>query len=112
MDPTLLKLLVSLLLSGGLITAVVSVYNAHKKTPVERDNIIVSGAETAVLALERSLKAETARANRAESSLASRDQTIATKDALIERMQARLDEVQRTLDEVRAELASIITAHS
>lgn len=110
-DPMIVGLLTAIL-GGGFITALVALYTAKRKVPVERDNLIVSGAETAVLSIERTLAAETRRADRAEAALADRDRIIATKDARIEALEKRLDDFQRALDATRAELHAIRTATS
>lgn len=94
---------VSGVLSGGLLGSLATVYTARQKAPAERDSITVTGAETAVRSLERSLAAETVRADRAEAAVLVRDQRI-------EAMQVRLDGLQSALDEVRAELHAIISS--
>lgn len=89
------------LLGGGLITAFTGIYTARKKAPVERDSIIVTGAETAVLALEKTLAAETRRADRAEGEAARyRDQVRAMED--------KLNALQDALDATRAELTALL----
>ena len=98
------------LLGGGLITAFVALYRARKTVPAERDSLVVGGAETAVLSLERSLAAETRRADRAEAAVIEKDKIIASKEARIETLERRLDEVQNMLDAVRLELHQIRTA--
>lgn len=110
------------LLGGGGTAALVSVYSARKKVPAERDSIVVTGAETAVLTLEKTLAAETRRADRAEAQLVERtaeverkdrqlamkDSQIARKDERIANLEARLDRLQELLDEARDELHAII----
>ncbi|GAB3830238.1 hypothetical protein [Kribbella italica] len=94
-------------LTGTAVAGVVAAWTARKKVPVERDSIIVNGAETAVVALTAVLAAETARADRAE---ADRDHAIADRDAERERRMAvelRLDAIQAALDDAREELRSI-----
>lgn len=108
-SPILIGVLTTLL-GGGFITALVALYTAKRKVPIERDNLIVSGAETAVLSLERTLAAETRRADRAEAKVASLEDALARKDARIEALEARLDEFQSHLDLARAELHAIRTA--
>ena len=98
-NQTLLNTLITVALSGGLITALATVYAAKRKVPAERDSIIVNGAETAVLALEKTLAAETRRADRAEAQIAARDKRI-------EALEAKLELLQSVLDEARAEIAS------
>jgi predicted RNase H-like nuclease (RuvC/YqgF family) len=108
-NPTLIGLL-SIILGGGFIGALVALYTARKKVPVERDNLIVSGAETAVLSLERTLAAETRRADRAEAKVATLEDALARKDRRIEALEKRLDDFQAALDLARAELHAIRTA--
>lgn len=96
-------------MSGGFIGALVSIYTARRKVPAERDSIIVSGAETAVLSLERTLAAETRRADRAESVIVDCNEALARRDARIEALESRLDGLQKLLDEARAELHAILT---
>lgn len=102
--------IISGITGGGLIAGFVSLYTARKKVPVERDSIIVNGAESAVLSLERTLAHETARADRAEALVAKRDEEINRKDARIEALEKRLDEVQAVLDAAREELHLIRTS--
>lgn len=101
MSDTALAAIVSGLMSGGLIGALVAAYSARQKVPVERDSIAVTGAETAVLALQHSLSAETKRADRAEA-------TLAKRDARIEILEQKLDELQAALNGARAELQQIL----
>lgn len=101
MDSTILPGLVTGVMSGGLLFAGAAVYKARKTAPAERDNIIVQGAETAVIALERSLAAETRRADRAEAQ-------VAERDAKLTLLQERLESVQAALDEVRHELHELL----
>lgn len=102
--------LLSVVLGGGFVTACVALYTARRKVPVERDNLIVSGAETAVLSLERTLAAETRRADRAEAKVASLEEALARKDRRIEALEKRLDDFQTALDMAREELHAIRTA--
>lgn len=104
----LLALIIPGILSGGAVGAAVSVYTAKKKVPAERDSLIVTGAETAVTTLERTLAAETRRADRAEAKVASLEEVLARKDARIEALERRLDALQNALDEARDELHNII----
>lgn len=99
-NPILVALITGVM-SGGIIGALTTLWVAWKKTPVERDSIIVGGAETAVLALEKSLAAEIRRADRAEA-------REAQKDAQLERMREQLEAAQATLDQVRAELHELL----
>ncbi len=96
-------------MGGGFIGAAVSVDTAKKKVPVERDSIIVTGAETAVVALEKTLAAETKRADRAEATVAVRDEQLNRKDARIAALEERLDQLQAALDAARDELHAILT---
>lgn len=109
MVTNLISLIVSGVLGGGLIGALVTVYTAKKKVPAERDSIVVSGAETAVLALERSLAAENRRAERAEAALKDRKAELDRKDERIAALELRLDQLQAALDAARDELHSILT---
>lgn len=101
MNDPYLPVAASGVMSGGLVFAATAAYKAWKTTPADRDSIAVKGAETAVVALERSLAAETRRADRAESALAA-------KDAQLERMQERLEAMQDALDELRRELHDLL----
>jgi chromosome segregation ATPase len=100
-NDALLPIVASGTLSGGLVLGVVQAYRAVKTAPSERDSLIVKGAETAVVALERSLAAETRRADRAE-------KQVADRDAQLERLQERLEAMQVALDEVRRELHDLL----
>lgn len=103
-------LIITGILSGGFIGALVSVYTAKKKVPAERDSLIVTGAETAVSTLEKTLAAETRRANRAEEANGELHAALARRDERIERLETRLDDMQRALDDARDELHRIITS--
>lgn len=107
MPTALLVAIVTGVLSGGLFTAAAALYRARQTVPAERDNLVVSGAETAVLSLERSLAAETRRAERAEASLVMRDEVIAAKERRIEALELQLEKAQLLLDQVREELHEI-----
>lgn len=104
-----LILAVSGVLSGGFLGTVLSIYKARQNGPAERDSIIVSGAESSVLSLERALNAETHRADRAELSLAKSDEALARKDARIVALETRLDALQTALDAARHELHTILS---
>lgn len=106
-SPEVLVPAVVAILSGGFVGACVAVYRAKQTVPAERDNLVVSGAETAVLSLERSLAAETRRAERAEASLVMRDEVIAAKERRIEALERQLEKAQQLLDAVREELHEI-----
>lgn len=105
----LLTLIISGILSGGIIGAGVSVYTARRKVPAERDSLIVTGAETAVSTLERTLAAETRRAERAEKRVGELEEALTRKDARIEALEARLDDLQQALNEAREELHRILS---
>lgn len=105
----ILTLIVPGLIGGGLIGALVSVYTARHKVPAEVDSLIVTGAETAVTTLERTLAAETRRADRAEAHSAELEAALLRKDERIERLEARLDALQGALDDARDELHRILT---
>lgn len=98
------------LLTSGIGAGLISLYKDRKKAPVERDAISVTGSQTAVLSLERSLAAETKRADRAEALVVKRDSELARKDARIVALEKRLDTLQAALDAARTELQAIITA--
>lgn len=98
------------LLSGGFLTALGSLWTIKNKGPLERQNLIVSGAESAVASLDRSLEAETRRADRAEARVVQLEEAMAAKDARIEALERRLDDFQAALDVARAELHSIRTS--
>lgn len=108
LDPALVAASTGVM-SGGFIAAAVSVYTARKKVPAERDSLIVAGAETAVVSLERTLNAETRRADRAEAMVLVRDEQLARKDARITALEGRLDILQSHLDAARQELHDILT---
>lgn len=99
----------STVLSGGGVAAFVSLYTAKRKVPAERDAIAVGGAETAVLSLERSLKAETRRADRASEEVVRLQDVIAQRDARITALEKRLDDMQVALDRARDELHALVT---
>lgn len=109
MSTDLVTLLASTALGGGGLAAITSLYVARKKVPAERDSIAVGGAETAVLALERSLAAETKRADRAEAENIRLQSEIARRDARIAALERKLDEAQESLNSVRAELHELVT---
>lgn len=99
-ESPLLIAAVSAVLSGGLVGAFVTLWTARQKVPAEVDSIAVSGAETAVLALERTLAAETKRADRAEAQVLKQDERIET-------LEKKLDDLQYALNGARAELQSL-----
>ena len=99
----------STVLSGGGVAAFVSVYTAKRKVPVERDAIAVGGAETSVLSLERSLKAETRRADRAAEEVVRLQDVIAERDRRITALEKRLDDMQVALDRARDELHALVS---
>ena len=103
MDPILLATLASGVLGGGVFGAGVSLWTAKRKVPAEVDSIIVTGAETAVVALQGTLSAETRRADRAE-------KTVTQQYERIENLERRLDQLQQLLDDARNELRSIINS--
>lgn len=109
MTPALINTVAPALLTGGLVAALVSLYTAKKKVPAERDSIVVSGAETAVMTLERTLSAETRRADRAEQEVKRLHSELVRKDDRILALESRLDQLQDALDQARAELHSILS---
>lgn len=109
MSSQMLTIVVTGLMSGGFVGSAVALYSAHRKVPVEVDSIIVSGAESAVLTIEKTLAAETRRADRAEARESVLLQRIADKEARIEALEHKLDALQNALDDARKELHSIIT---
>ena len=105
----LLLPVVSILLGGGGIASLFAWLLARKKAPAEKDSIVVQSAETAALSLQKSLAAETARADR-ESARADKLQADnERKDKRIATLETRLDAMQTTLDEMRRELESLRT---
>lgn len=102
-----IHVLISTIASGGLVGALVSWYAAKKKVPVERDSIIVTGATSAVTALQAVVEAESKRADRAEARVAELEAQLHRKDERIEALEFRLDIMQAALDEAREELRSI-----
>jgi hypothetical protein len=82
--------LVAPFVGGTAVAGLASYAIARRKAPAEVDSIIVTGAQNAVIALEAVVRAETARADRAEARLLA--------------MEAKFDAVQGLLDEARAEL--------
>ncbi len=109
-DESLLTGALTGVMGGGFLGALGALWTAKKKVPAERDSIIVTGAETAVLSLERTLAAETKRADRAEAVVAKKDEALARKDARIEALERKLDALQAALDAAREELHSILTS--
>lgn len=107
MTATILSAIITTLLSGGLIGALVTLYTARQKVPLERDSLIVGSAQTAVESLEAALAAETRRADRQEARACRLQEIIDHKDQRIEALQARLDRLQKALDDTRAELQEI-----
>lgn len=105
----LLPIIISGVLGGGIFGAVATLYRAKKVVPAERDSFVVGGAETAVLSLEKSLAAETRRADRAEAAEARAQEIIAAKDRRIEALERRIDDMQAMLDSLRVELHNIKT---
>lgn len=100
---------ISFILGSGGIATVLAWLVARKKAPAEKDSIVVQSAETAALALQKSLAAETARADR-ETQRADRLQAeVERKDKRITLLETRLDAMQSTLDEMRRELESLRT---
>lgn len=100
MDLSFIDVLLPILLSGGLVTALVTLYRARHTVPVERDSVIVQGATGAVTALERALQAETARADRNAEEI----QTLAAK---IDMMQETINTLQAALDEMKRSLSTV-----
>lgn len=98
---TVISILMPALLGGGLITALATLYKTRRTVPVERDSIIVTGAQGAVLSLETALRHETARADRAERES---ERLRAEKEHLlakIEEMQAKITALQDDLGDLR-----------
>lgn len=85
---------------AGLLGWLIPNKKDRTKLPVELDNMIATGSETAVKALIQALDAETARAERAEAQVREKEQKIS---ALEERVEA----LQQLLDDLRAELHAI-----
>lgn len=107
MGADLVPLLLPLLLGGGLITALVTLYRAKKTVPVERDSIIVTGAQGAVLALEKSLQAETARADRCSAEVEELRKDLADLERKLNNAQGTILALQATLDDMRQQMSAI-----
>jgi len=94
-------------LGSGGFAAILTFVIARRKAPAEVDSIIVTGAESAVLSLQKAVEAATLRATTAETQLAASHERERRKDERIELLEQRLDRVQNILDDVRAELAAV-----
>jgi len=92
-------------LGGGLITAMREVWTARKTVPAERDSVVATGAETAVSSLMVSLKAETARANRAEAERDHLLERVGELESQLKIAQGALDEANRQMSEIRKEIS-------
>lgn len=91
------------ILSSGSLTALVQMWGARKKAPMERDSLIASSSSDALLTMKAALESETARADRAE-------EREREKDKKIDHLQSRLMELQGMLDQVRAEVDQLRSA--
>ena len=101
------EVVVAVLGSGSLVAALLSWVIARRKAPVEVDSIVVQGAESAVLSLEKARAAETQRADRAEAENARLRAELDRKDRRIEALEAQLDRCQEMLNDARTELDRI-----
>lgn len=100
---------VPVILGGGLITALTALWVARRKTPAEVDNIIVSGAETAVLSIKQALEAEQ---HAHEQTRADRDrlaEQARIKDLRIADLEARVERFQEALEQMRQEIIQLRT---
>lgn len=108
MDETALAAIAAAILGGGGLASVGSLYLARKRAPADVESVVVQTAETAVLTLERSLQAETRRADRAEAEAGELRIRLDEKDERIAALEKRLDTLQAALDDARDELHAII----
>ena len=97
---------IGILGSGGLGAVLVYLVQ-RRKAPAEVDSIIVTGAESAVLSLQRANEAAVARAVAAEEQLAASHAREARKDERIESLERQLDRIQAMLNAARDEVASL-----
>lgn len=111
MSGDLVPALVTGILGLGGGGAGVSLWVAKKKTPVEVDNLSISGATSAVVALNTALAAETKRADRAErenvqlrARLAEAEQKLSAAEAKLAEAHLQLAEVSGSLAEIRQQL--------
>jgi uncharacterized protein YlxW (UPF0749 family) len=107
---TLIVAVMSTLLGGGLLTALTTLYRARRTVTVERDSIIVTGAHGAVLALEKSLHAESARADREAADNVRLRTEIFSLEAKMDAMQDTIAGLQNALDEMRSHLSTVASA--
>ncbi len=103
----LLTAVVVALLSGGTLAAFFTYKIAKRKAPAEVDSIVVQGAESAVLSLQKANEVERHRAERAERDRDALRAEVARKDARIEALERQLDRAQEMLNQVREELEHI-----
>ena len=96
LEGLLLPILLALL-GGGSVIGFLTWTIARRKAPAEVDAIVVQSAETAALSLQKSLAAETARADRLQADNDRKDARIATLEAKIETMQKMLDDMRTEL---------------
>ncbi len=99
LEGLLLPVVIAILGGGGLV-GFLSWLIARKKAPAEVDSIVVQSAETAALSLQKSLIAETNRADRLALEIERKDKRIAA-------LEARIESMQRLLDDMRTELATL-----
>lgn len=107
MGEHLLELIVTLVLSSGTVAAILTYVIARRKAPAEVDSIVVKGAESAVLSLEKALTVERTQRAEAEKEARRLRDEVAKKDRRIEALEKQLDRAQEMLNEVRAELERI-----
>lgn len=107
-------------LGGGFLSSLGTLYAVRRKTPVERDSIIVTSAESAVAALATAMGSEKEARERdvaqLKAALADRDEHIERlerelirKDERIDALERRLDVLQDALDQARREVMSLRT---
>lgn len=107
---TVLPTLASVVLGGGLLTAVAQLVKARSVAaggranvtqliPAERDSVIVGGAETAVTILRNTLADVHNEATRLAKRVAELEAQLANRDQQIARLEDRL---RRAEDELRA----------
>ena len=115
MTPETINLVVTGLLSGGLFAALATVLTSRstarrtnveadgikEKAPAERDNIVVTGAQAAVLTMQAALESAQTRIAHLEKDRESDRQRIEELEARLEGMQGRLEKAEADLGEAR-----------
>lgn len=110
----LLEVIIAILGGGSLVAAVLTYVIAKRKAPAEVDSIVVSGAESAVLSLQRAVDVERGLRERAErenahlrDELAERDRRLRERDRRITALEAQLDKCQQTLQDARDQIHAL-----